>query len=113
MEDEQDIIIESGNDIGETQETENGPVIYTGPNVFAMGLHRFRVFRNGLPPEVRRAIEKIPDIASLIVPVSELENTRQKINKPGTNEARLFDTVQKEAEKFSGEFVKSHRKAGK
>ena len=91
-------------------EQESEPMIYTGPNVFAMNLQRFRVFRGGLPPAVRRAIEKIPEIEPLIVPVSELEETRQKISKPGTNEARLFSTVQKEAGKLSEEYIKSLRK---
>ena len=91
-------------------ESESEPVIYTGPNVFAMNLQRFKVVRGGIPPATRRAIEKIPEIESLIVPVSELEEMRQKIDKPGTNESRLFATVQKEAAKLSGEHRKSHGK---
>lgn len=78
---------------------ESETVIYTGPNIFAMALQKFQVFRGGLPPYVKRAIEKIPEIKSLIVPVSELENMRRKIDKPGTNEARLFAIVQRAAGK--------------
>ena len=74
---------------------ENEPVVYTGPNILALGMQKFQVFRGGLPPYVKRAIERIPDIEKLIVPVSELEAMRRKIEKPGTNEARLFREVQK------------------
>ena len=73
------------------------PMIYAGPNVFAMALQRFQVFNGGLPLYVKRAIEKIPEIEALIVPVSELENTRRKIEKPGTYESRLFAAIQKAA----------------
>ncbi|MBQ7578624.1 MAG: hypothetical protein IJT21_10215 [Synergistaceae bacterium] len=82
-----------------TYNTESEPVVYTGPNIFAMALQRFQVYRGGLPPYVKRAIEKIPDIEKLIVPVSELESMRQKINQAGTNESRLFESVRKSAEK--------------
>ncbi|MBR6901240.1 MAG: hypothetical protein IKN30_04165 [Synergistaceae bacterium] len=81
-------------------ETEIEPVIYTGPNIFALALQKFQVFKGGLPPYVKRAIEKIPEIKSLIVPVSELEAMRAKIEKSGTLEARIFYDVQKEAEKL-------------
>ena len=84
-------------------ETASEPQIYTGPNIFAMALQRFQVFRGGLPPYVRRAIEKLPDIEALIVPVSELEDMRRKIDRPGTNEARLFSVLQQEAEKLNKE----------
>ena len=104
---------EDTNAEAEVENIETEPVIYTGPNVFTEDLQRFRVFRGGLPPEVKRAIEKIPDIEPLIVPVSELENMRQKISRPGTNESRLFNAVQKEAEKLSAEYIKAHRKRGR
>lgn len=79
--------------------TEIESLIYVGPNIYKMAMHRFQVYRGGLPPHVTRAIEKIPEIKNLIVPVTELETMRQKINKAGTNESRLFDSVRKSAEK--------------
>ena len=78
----------------------NMPVIYTGPNIFDFGLQKFQVFSGGLPLYVERAVEKIPEIKQLIVPVSELENMRAKIAKSETREARIFYNVQKEAEKL-------------
>lgn len=77
----------------------NEPVIYTGPNIYGMALQRFQVYRGGLPPYVKRAIEEIPEIKSLIVPVSELEAMLAKIEQPGTNESRLFHEIQKSARK--------------
>ncbi len=74
--------------------TNSEPQIYLGPNIFKMALQRFQVFRGGLPPYVKRAIEKYPDMKILIVPVSEAEEMKQKINKAGTNEFRLFHTLQ-------------------
>ena len=108
-----DVAQEENTNAESEPDTEIEPMIYTGPNVFAMNLQRFRVFRGGIPPATRRAIEKIPEIESLIVPVNELEEMRQKIEKPGTNESRLFATVQKEAAKLSGQYLKSQGKRGK
>ena len=74
-------------------DTQSEPQIYTGPNIFKMALQRFQVFRGGLPPYVKRAIEKYPDIQTFIVPVSEVEEMKQRISRPGTNESRLFDEL--------------------
>ena len=71
-------------------DTQSEPQIYTGPNIVAFGLMRFHVYRGGLPLTVRKAAEKIPEIAELIVPVSEVEEMKQKIKTAGTNEFRLF-----------------------
>jgi len=72
--------------------------VYVGPNVLPLALRRFQVFRGGLPPYVERAIEKIPEVRSLIVPVEKLDEARTKTEKAGTNEFRLFDAVKKAAE---------------
>ena len=103
MDEEQEIILET-----EDEAQNDEPVIYTGPNIFALALQKFQVFKGGLPPYVHRAIEKIPEIKSLIVPVSELEAMRAKIEKSGTREARIFYNVQKAAEK-----IRMERKAKK
>ena len=92
------------------ENTDTTTAIYTGPNIIAFALMKFQVFRGGLPPYIKRAIEKIPEIEALIVPVEELEEMRKKIERPGTNEARLFYTVQKEAEKFNAEYRKGRRR---
>ena len=43
----------------------------------------------------------------LIVPISELEAIKQKIQKAGTNESRLFSTVQEEAKKHKAAYKQS------
>ena len=96
-------------EIAETQ-TDTEPLIYVGPNILAFALQKYQIFRGGLPPYVVRAIEKIPEIESLIVPVRELESVRMIIRKAGTNEARLFYAIQKESEKFNAEYRKSKRR---
>ena len=57
------------------------PLIYVGPNSFALMLKKFQVFSGGLPQYVKRAIEQIPKIERLIVHVSELEEMRAKIER--------------------------------
>ena len=80
--------------------TNDEPVIYVGPDSFALMMKKFQVFTGGLPLFVKRAIEQIPDIKKLIVPVSELEEMRAKIAKLGTYEARIYHKVQKEIDKI-------------
>jgi hypothetical protein len=57
-------------------------------------LQRFQVFKGGLPPHCKDLFEKVPEIKELFVPVEVMEVVRKKIEEPGTNEARLFHTVQ-------------------
>ncbi len=72
--------------------------VYVGPNVQPLALRRFQVFRGGLPPYVERAIEKIPEVRSLIFPVEKLDEARAKTERAGTNEFRLYEAVKKAAE---------------
>lgn len=82
------------------ENNQENPVIYVGPNIFTLAMQKFQVFTNGIPVYVQRAIEKIPEIKKLIIPVEELEKMRARIAKAGTKEARIFYKVQKEAEKL-------------
>ena len=94
-------------------EVDTVPTIYTGPNIQAFALMRSQVYVGGLPAYVARAIEKIPEIAELIVPISELEAMKKKINTPGTNEARIFYAVQQEAEQVNAEYRETLRRRRK
>ena len=94
----------------DTAEADAEPQIYTGPNIIAFALMMYQVFKGGLPLYVTRAAEKIPEILGLIVPISEVEIMKQKIRRPGTNESRLFDTVQEEAKKYNAEYRKTLRR---
>ena len=97
----------------EPTQTDTEPQIYTGPNIIAFALMMYQVYREALPAYVARAIERIPEISELIVPVSELEAMKKKINTPGTNEARIFYAVQQEAEKVNAEYRKTLRRRRK
>ena len=78
----------------ESIEQDTEPLIYAGPNIFRMALRRFQVFKGGLPPYVKRAVEKLPDIQTFLIPIKELEKMKRKIDRPGTNESRLFHQLQ-------------------
>ena len=79
-------------------------LIYAGPNIPGGILHRFQVFKGGLPPYCKDLFEKIPEIKELFIPVEYLEVARQKIEEPGSNEARLFHMVQQKLNK-GGEII--------
>jgi hypothetical protein len=74
-------------------------LVYVGPNVPDGVLRRFQVFKGGLPPYCEKLREKVPEITGLFVPVEGLEAARRKIEEPGTNEARLFQRVQRNLSK--------------
>ena len=81
------------------QETRPVRLAYVGPNVPGGILHRFQVFKGGLPPYCKDVFEKIPEIKELFVPIEGLEAIRRKIEEPGTNEARLFHIAQQKLAK--------------
>ena len=70
------------------------PLIYAGPNIYRMALRRFQVFRGGLPPYVKRAVDEIPDIQTFLISIKELGEMKRKIESPGTNESRIFHKLQ-------------------
>ena len=80
--------------------TTAAPEIYLGPNIFALSLKKFQVFRNGRPVYITRAIEKIPEIASLIVSVDDIAETRAKIEKSGTAENKMYKKIFEAGEKL-------------
>jgi hypothetical protein len=69
------------------------PVIYCGPNIPKGNLLSMAVFRGGMPGNIQRMIEKIPEIGGLIVPVSRLADTRKKIAAHGSEENRLNQVI--------------------
>ena len=69
------------------------PVVYCGPNIPKGNLPSMAVFRGGLPGNVRRLAEKIPEIDKLIVPVSRLSDVRKKIAERGSEENRLNQVI--------------------
>jgi hypothetical protein len=69
------------------------PVIYCGPNIPKGNLLSMAVFRGGIPGNVQRLVEKIPEISRMIVPVSQLADTKKKIAEHGSEENRLNQVI--------------------
>ena len=69
------------------------PVVYCGPNIPKGNLLSMAVFRGGLPGNIQRLTEKIPEIGGLIVPVSRLANVKKKIAEQGSEENRLNQVI--------------------
>jgi hypothetical protein len=69
------------------------PVIYCGPNIPKGNLMSMAVFRGGIPGNIGRLIEKIPEIGGLIVPVNQLADVRKKIAVQGSEENRLNQVI--------------------
>jgi hypothetical protein len=69
------------------------PVIYCGPNIPKGNLMSMAVFRGGIPGNIERLIEKIPEIGGLIVPVSQLAGVKKKIAVQGSEENRLNQVI--------------------
>ncbi|MBQ7154839.1 MAG: hypothetical protein IJR85_04720 [Synergistaceae bacterium] len=76
--------------------------IYIGPNVRTLGLLRNQVFIEGLPGQVQDAAAKFPEVADLIVPVSEFDEAERKAHTAGEHLHRVYQ-----------EFVQALGKQGK
>lgn len=72
------------------------PAIYIGPNLPGGQLSRYTVFKNGvMMPHVVKLIEANPEIKSLIVPVSKLAETEQKLQDPASVVASRYAQISK------------------
>jgi hypothetical protein len=80
-------------DGAETEPLGRSAVVYCGPNIPKGNLLSMAVFRGGLPGNVQRLKEKIPEIGGLIVPVGQLADTKKKIEIQGTEENRLNQVI--------------------
>lgn len=56
----------------ETKITQPQRVIYIGPNNAKLGLEKFKVYKEGLPYNIKSLAEKLPEILQLIIPVQDL-----------------------------------------
>ncbi len=76
---------------------EDTRVVYAGPNVLSLGLQASQVFVDGLPPNVEDAINKIPEVKALIVPIDSLWEVRAKVKRNGSYESKLYETIHTKA----------------
>lgn len=69
------------------------PVVYCGPSI----QHIARSFTTyaEIPEALKAQAEKCPAITALIVPLSEMAETRRAIKTPGTKEAIFYGHIQK------------------
>ena len=67
-------------------------LIYCGPS-FPGRLQQYSVFRGGVPKYLDNLIEECPNIKSMIVPISKLAITRDKLNKKGSRENQLYKNI--------------------
>lgn len=77
-------------------ETQTQPqrLIYVGPNNAKLGLERFKVYKGGLPANIELAIEKLPELIYLLIPVEDLITFNANLDKPGSLEHKYFRLVQ-------------------
>jgi hypothetical protein len=69
------------------------PVIYCGPSIPRANIISMSLYRGGLPKNILALIEKYPEIGHLIVPVTSLAETQQKVSTQGTEENRLYQAI--------------------
>ncbi|MGE6379550.1 hypothetical protein [Peribacillus muralis] len=69
------------------------PVIYIGDSLKNGKLEQFTVFNNGIPDFLAEDIEKCPAIQSLILPISQLGECRQKLSIQGSLEDTLNNQI--------------------
>lgn len=84
-------IVISDNQDNEKDETR---YIYCGPNLINKGIMQNTIFI-GYPEHLKDVIKLCPAIKGLIVPIRELNNVNENINKKGTYENSLYGEILK------------------
>jgi hypothetical protein len=85
---------------GTNMRPERNPVAYVGPNIPRANLRTGDVFIDGTPAHVSRAIERLPEIQKLIVPVENLTAIKAKAETQGTEENRIYSYILTERSVF-------------
>ena len=68
--------------------------IYIGPNVAVAGLSQFATFIGELPGHITEAINELPELAGLIVPVEGFGKIHTKLQDRTSSEYAFFRRVQ-------------------
>jgi hypothetical protein len=64
--------------------------VYIGPTIHRRMMVAASCYRGGLNSHVTGMIAKIPEIASLIVPLSEVVEAKRRVKEPGTAEYGIY-----------------------
>jgi len=68
-------------------------LIYCGPNLPNGELNRYAIYRNGVPKHISKHVEKCAAISHLFIPVSKLNEVKQKMQSPGNKENTWYTQV--------------------
>lgn len=70
-------------------------LVYVGSSLPKGTLQQFSVFKNGIPSFLNEHIEKCPAINELMVPISQLNETRENLAVVGSREHTLNELIKK------------------
>lgn len=68
-------------------------VVYCGPNIGNGLLQQNTVLNNGVPKFIENHIEECPAIMELMVPISELSTTSEKLKEKGSKENTMYQQI--------------------
>ena len=64
-------------------------LVDVGPTLHRRTLIAASCYRAGIPDHVKRLMEKIPELAQVIVPLADVRETRRRASELGTEENRI------------------------
>lgn len=67
--------------------------IYIGPTIPKTNLFQYTLLSNGIPEDAKKHVEACPIIKKLIVPYTELSQSRVSLEKIGTPENTFFEKI--------------------
>ncbi len=73
------------------------PLMYVGPNIHKLGIEKYTIYRGELPPSVELAIDKIPEIIHMLIPVDELMKFTRNLLLPSSPERKYTKIIQDKA----------------
>ncbi len=68
------------------------PCVYCGPTVRGV-TRQYTTYQGGIPDALRDFIKKYPQARELIVSTGQFATVRQRLDTPGTAEAKLYKQV--------------------
>ena len=69
------------------------PLVYCGPSFPGGSIQQFSVYKNGIPEHAKAVEEACPSLTHLFKPVSKLAETRGNLDKTGSRDYQLYQTV--------------------
>lgn len=67
--------------------------IYIGPTIPKTNLFQYTLLSNGIPEDAKQHVDACPTIKKLIVPYTELAQSRVSLDKIGTPENTFFEKI--------------------